>query len=403
MEPAAQGRHRRGDSPGHAGAGLDVRPRAGNAPWVAWWMFALAAVLQVYLGGPYIRGAWQRLLQGSSNMDTLIALGTSTAFLYSAVHLLLGSFHEAHFFMDAGIILTLITLGKFLEVRSRGTAGEAIERLLDLSPRTARGDPRQRRGRDSPGRSPARGSHPGPAGRDDPGRRRRGRRAGRASTNRCLPVSRCRWTRTRETASPEAPATATACSWSRPDGLAAKAPWSRWCGWCWKRRAPRRAFSGWPTGSRAYFVPAVLAIALATLLGWGLVAGDWSKGFICAAAVLIIACPCALGLATPMAVAVATGRGAREGLFVREASAFERMDRLTTIVFDKTGTLTEGKPSVVDVQAVDGWDRERLLSVAAAAESGSEHPLAQALLPYCLRPRRRGLPGDSRAGRHGEG
>src|SRR5262249_55497996 len=132
----------------------------------------------------------------------------------------------------------------------------------------------------------------------------------------------------------------------------------------------------------AYFVPVVLVIALATLLGWGFIGGNWSQAVLNAAAVLIIACPCALGLATPMAVAVATARGAKAGLFIREASAFERMDQLATIVLDKTGTVTEGKPSVVDVFSANGWDRNRLLSVAAAAESGSEHPLARALAPY---------------------
>ena len=110
-------------------------------------------------------------------------------------------------------------------------------------------------------------------------------------------------------------------------------------------------------------------IALATLAGWGLISGGWSRAVLNAAAVLIIACPCALGLATPMAVAVATSRGARAGLFVREASAFERMDRLATIVFDKTGTLTEGKPTVVETLALPGWDRDRLLRPPRQAAS----------------------------------
>src|SRR5262245_17248690 len=120
------------------GYGSMFVPSLAYASWVGWCMFGLASVLQVYLGGPYLKGAWQRLLQRSSNMDTLIALGTSTAFLYSTVHMLLGHVHQAHFFMDSGIILTLITLGKYLEVRSRSTAGEAIERLLDMTPKTAR-------------------------------------------------------------------------------------------------------------------------------------------------------------------------------------------------------------------------------------------------------------------------
>jgi Cu+-exporting ATPase len=132
----------------------------------------------------------------------------------------------------------------------------------------------------------------------------------------------------------------------------------------------------------AHFVPAVLLIALATLLAWGALGGDWSRGALSAAAVLIIACPCALGLATPMAVAVATSRGARSGLFVRDASAFERMDRIASVVFDKTGTLTVGMPSVAEVWTTPGWDRERLLELAAAAESASEHPLARALAPF---------------------
>jgi Cu+-exporting ATPase len=133
------------------------------------------------------------------------------------------------------------------------------------------------------------------------------------------------------------------------------------------------------------FVPAVLGVALLTLIGWGVVGHDWSKGVLNAAAVLIIACPCALGLATPMAVAVATGRGARAGLLVREASAFERMDRIKRVGFDKTGTITEGKPSVVDVFAVEGLDRDEVLRLAGAAESGSEHPLARALAEYRVR------------------
>jgi Cu+-exporting ATPase len=127
------------------------------------------------------------------------------------------------------------------------------------------------------------------------------------------------------------------------------------------------------------FVPVVLGIALVTLLGWGVGRGSWEEGVLNAAAVLIIACPCALGLATPMAVAVATGRGAREGLLVREASAFERMDGLRMVILDKTGTVTEGKPTVTDVWAVEGFDPHEMARLAGAAEAGSEHPLARAV------------------------
>ncbi len=354
----------------------------GRGVVVAWTMFTLAAALQVYLGGPYYRGAWSRLKQRSSNMDTLIALGTSTAFGFSAAHLLSGRVHEAHYFMDAGIILTLITLGKFLEVRSKGSAGAAIERLLDLAPKTARvlrdGAEREvplaevRRGdrvRVRPGETiPVDGlvvegdssvDEAMLTGESQPVDKRAGDRVTGATLNGdgTLVVVAQRLGRE-----------------SALEGIVRLVREAQGSKAGVQRLADRIA---------SWFVPVVLVVALLTLVGWGLIGGRWQSGFLNAAAVLIIACPCALGLATPMAVAVATGRGARDGLLVREASAFERMDRLNAVVLDKTGTITEGKPSVTDVFVVPGWDRDQLLRLAADAESGSEHPLAVALVPFC--------------------
>ncbi len=353
----------------------------GHGAWIGWAMFALATPLQVYLGGPYLVGAWQRLKQGSSNMDTLIALGSFSAYSYSLYHLLAGHAHQAHFFMDAGIILTLITLGKFLEARSRGIASAAIERLLDLAPKTARvvldGREEER---------PLAEVHKGDRVRVRPGEAIpvdgeviEGSSSVDESmlTGEPIPVEKGPGDRvTGATLNGDGTLLIEAQRLGRESALEGIV------------RLVREAMGSKASVQRladtiaSWFVPIVLAVALLTLLGWGLIGGRWSDGVLNAAAVLIIACPCALGLATPMAVAVATGRGAKAGLLVREASAFERMNRLSTIVLDKTGTVTEGKPKVTDVFAVDGWDRDRVLRLAGAAEAGSEHPLARAVTEH---------------------
>ncbi|MBX6314159.1 MAG: copper-translocating P-type ATPase [Isosphaeraceae bacterium] len=353
----------------------------GHAAWIGWVMLALATPLQVYLGGPYLRGAWERLQQGSSNMDTLIALGTSTAFGYSLYHLLAGHIHEAHYFMDAGIILTLITLGKFLEVRSKGTAAAAIERLLDLAPKTAR-VVRDGQEHEVPLAEVRVGDlvrvRPGEAIPVD-GRVVEGNSDVDESmlTGESMPVAKHPGDKvTGATQNGDGTLLIEAQRLGRDSALEGIIRLVR------EAQGSKAGVQRLADVIASWFVPIVLGIALLTLLGWGLLAGRWGEGVLNAAAVLIIACPCALGLATPMAVAVATGRGARAGLLVRDASAFERMDRIKTVVLDKTGTVTEGHPTVTDVFAADGWDRDRLLRVAAAAEAGSEHPLARALAPY---------------------
>ena len=354
---------------------------ASRALAIGWGMFGLAAVLQVYLGTPYYRGAWARLRQGSANMDSLIALGTSTAFGFSLARLVAGHAHDAHSFMDAGIILTLITLGKYLEARSKGAAGAAIERLLDLAPRLAR----VVRG-GSEVEVPLAEVRPGESVRVRPGESvpLDGRVVeGESSVDESMltgesdPVTRRPGDRVAgATRNGDGTLLVEADQLGKESALAAIVRLVR------DAQSSKADVQRLADAVSARFVPAVLLVAVATLLAWGTLGHDWTRGTLNAAAVLIIACPCALGLATPMAVAVASGRGARGGLLVREASAFERMDRIGAVAFDKTGTITRGRPSIVEVTAGEGFDRETLLRLAAAADAGSEHPIARALVEH---------------------
>jgi P-type Cu+ transporter len=353
----------------------------GHASWIGWTMLVLAAVLEVYLGGPYFLGAWNRLRQKSTNMDTLIALGTLSAFGYSVAGLLSGHTQDAHFFMDAGIILTLVTLGKYLEARSRGVAGEAIERLLDLAPKRAKVVrdgvemdiplAEVRKGdlvRIRPGESvPVDGSVVEGESEVDEA----------MLTGESMPVQKAASDRvTGGTTNGDGTLLVRAERLGSESALAGIVRMVR------EAQGSKADVQRLADRVASVFVPVVLGIAVVTVLGWGLVVGSWGMGFLSGTAVLLIACPCALGLATPMAVAVATGRGAKLGILVRDASAFERMDRVKVVVFDKTGTVTEGRPTIVEVLPQPGWTSERLLQVAAAAESPSEHPLARVFAPY---------------------
>lgn len=352
-----------------------------HATWVGWVMFALALPVQVYLGWPYVRGALARARFGQTNMDTLIALGTTSAFLYSTYHLLAGHLHQAHFFLDSALILTLITLGKWMEARSRGVAGEAIERLLDLAPKFAR-LVRGAEERDVPVSELRRGDRvrvrPGEAVPVD-GVIVEGESSVDESmlTGESMPVpKRAGEPVTGGTLNTDGALLVEATRLGRDSVLQNLVRLVR------VAQASKAGVERLADRVSSVFVPVVLVIAALTLLAFGLLRGNWNQGILNAAAVLIIACPCALGLATPMAVAVATSRGARLGLLVRDASVFESIDKLRLVAFDKTGTLTEGRPSVVEVATCAPWTRESLLSITGAAERDSEHPLARALVPY---------------------
>jgi Cu+-exporting ATPase len=355
-----------------------------QAPWVNFAFLALALPVQIVVGRDFYRGAWNALRNRSANMDVLVALGSTVAFLYSVavtVAMALGSHALGHhvYYETAAVILTLIKLGKLLEVRAKGRTGAAIERLLSLEPKRARVE-RDGREVEIPASDVRVGDRvavrPGEAFPVD-GRVIEGRSTADESllTGESLPVEklsgstvvggslngsgflRIEATRVgRETALQQIVRLVEQAQGS-------KAPI--------QRLADRVS---------AVFVPAVIVIALVTFAAWLVSGAGFTAALVRLVAVLVIACPCALGLATPTAVMVGSGRGAELGILFREAAALEQAETLRAVVFDKTGTLTEGKASLTDVVPAAGWTENDVLRFAAALESRSEHPLAGAVV-----------------------
>lgn len=374
-----------------------------HAPWVNWLLLGLAAPVQILVGGAFYRGSWHALRNRSATMDVLVAMGTSAAFAYSLVVTVALSFRVADFgdhvyYETAAVILTLVALGKWLEARARGETGAAIRALAGLRPATAR---RLREGREEvvPVSAVAVGDElvvrPGESFPAD-GVVVTGNSAADESmlTGESLPVDK----------GPGDPVTGGTLNQGgmltvRATRVGADTALSRIIRMVRDAQASRAPIQRQVDRVSAVFVPVVVVVALATLAVWWLAVGaGFTSGMIRMVAVLVIACPCALGLATPTAVVVGTGRGARRGILYRDARALEQARGLGVVVLDKTGTVTVGKPTVTDVVAVrpagspPGTGEENaeddLLWLAAAAERGSEHPLAAAVVAAA---RERGL------------
>ena len=352
------------------------------------WQFVLATPLQLYVGWPYLTGAWRGVRRGAANMDTLIALGTGAAYLagvWEVAHYAFLKFSAGHeamagmYFADAAMILTFISLGKFLETKARGRASQAIRKLLDLSP------PEATVLRD--GRPQRLGVGAVPAGETilvRPGEKiplDAKVLSGASSvdqswlTGESIPVDKQPGDEVfAGTINLQGSLTAEVL---RPAAKSALAQVIELV-----RRAQESKTDVGRLADRvvARFVPVVLAIAAATLLVWGLAGGDWPTAFECTVAVLVVACPCALGLATPTAVLVASGRGAENGILIKDAHALELGAQIDTIVLDKTGTVTLGRPAVTAVEPAEGVSPEELLSTAATAEQLSQHPLGAAVV-----------------------
>lgn len=344
-----------------------------------WLQLLLATPVQFWIGARFYRGAWHALRGGGANMDVLVVLGTSMAWALSAVVTVAG-LHQHIYFEAGAAVITLVLLGKLLEARAKAQTSEAIEALVRLQPKTARverdgsvvelavellmpGDVFiVRSGENVPvdGEVLSGESDLNEAmltGESMPVTKRAGDKLF-AATQNGAGMLRCKATGVGEQT------LLAGIIRMVESAQGSKAPV--------QRLADRIS---------AIFVPVVCTIALATFIVWWLLGAGFATALINAVAVLVIACPCALGLATPTAIMVGTGEGARAGILIRNAEALERAERITVLALDKTGTLTLGHPTVVEVVAL-GVSTAEAIRLAASLEQGSEHPLARAVLSH---------------------
>ncbi|WP_343502177.1 heavy metal translocating P-type ATPase [Alloyangia pacifica] len=364
------------------------------ADWIGhrlfgWVQFALATPV-VILCWPFFKRGWASIINRSPNMWTLIALGTGAAYVFSIVSLLApGLFPEAMrdgmgmtpvYFEAAAVILVLVLVGQVMELAARERTGDAIRALLDLAPKTAR---RVTDGteEDVPLDDVASGDilrvRPGESVPAD-GVVTEGRSSVDESmiTGEPVPVEKTQ-------GEPVTGGTLnkTGSFLMRAENVGSETTLSRIVEMVSKAQRSRAPIQAMADRVAAYFVPAVVGVAVLAFLAWTVFGPSpaLSYAFVAAVSVLIIACPCALGLATPMSIMVATGRGAQAGVLIRDAEALERFSKVDVLVVDKTGTLTEGKPTLTDAEPAEGTDKIELLAFAAALERGSEHPLAEAI------------------------
>ena len=370
---------------------LNFLPMAvSHSGWIKWLMLALALPVQVYVGAQFYRGAYQSLRNGTANMDVLVVLGTSTAFLYS-LPVTFGWISGHVYFETAAVIITLIRLGKLLESRAKGRTSEAIKKLMGLQAKTARVI-RDGREMDIPIDEVIVGDivivRPGEKIPVD-GVVIEGRSSVDESmlTGESLPVEKT-------AGSAVIGATLNKLGLIKFEATkigkdTALAQIIRLVEEAQGSKAPIQKLVDVIS---AYFVPTVIVIAIITFAAWLLfgpplpVNSDmtpFTRAMIHMVAVLVIACPCAMGLATPTAVMVGTGKGAGLGVLFKTSSVLERAGKINMVVLDKTGTITRGQPSVTDIRVVNPqYSENELLFLAASVERGSEHPLGEAIVAH---------------------
>jgi Cu+-exporting ATPase len=357
-------------------------------PWIE---LILATPVVLWGGWPFFQRGWASLVNRSTNMFTLIAMGTGVAYGYSLIATMRPQIFPADFrgmngqpevyFEAAAAITTLVLLGQVLELRARSRTSAAIRALLDLSPKTARVISDDGGEKDVPLELVKLGNRlrvrPGERVPVD-GRVLHGRSAVDESmiTGESAPVEKTNGSRVIG-----ATVNGTGSFTMRAERVGSHTMLAQIVQLVSRAQRSRAPIQRLADKVAAWFVPAVIGAAAVTFVVWALVGPPprLAHALVNAVAVLIIACPCALGLATPMAIMVGTGRGASAGVLIRNAEALERLEKVDTLVVDKTGTLTEGKPSVTSVVSV-GLEKKELLRIAASLERASEHPLAAAIL-----------------------
>lgn len=344
---------------------------------VHWTSFILATPVQFYAGFQFYRGAYKALKNGSANMDVLVSLGTLSAYFYSIVLMFQNSMHS--YFEVSAVLITLVILGKTLEARAKGKTSEAIKKLMGLQAKTARVI-RDGVEQDIPLEAVETGDlvlvRPGEKIPVD-GVVKEGSSAVDESmlTGESIPVSK-------QPGDTVIGATINKNGFLKFEATkvgkdTALAQIIRLVEEAQGSKAPIQRVADQVS---AYFVPVVVALAIITGVVWYVLSGDFARALVGFVSVLVIACPCALGLATPTAIMVGTGKGAEKGILIKGGEHLEKTHKITAIVLDKTGTITKGQPEVTDVLAVNGFDNREILSVAGSAEKQSEHPLAEAIV-----------------------
>jgi Cu+-exporting ATPase len=371
--------------------GLPLRAWIGES-LATWLEFGLATPVVVWAAIPFFERAWASFINRSPNMWTLIAIGVGTAYVFSVVATFLPDIFPHSFRMHGGsvpvyfeaaaVIVTLVFLGQILELRARERTGSAIRALLDLAPKTARRVAEDGTETDVPLDEIVAGDRlrvrPGESVPVD-GIVLEGRSSIDESmlTGEPVPVEK-----TEHDAVTGGTLNRNGTLMIKAEKVGADTVLSQIVGMVASAQRSRAPIQGLADRVAAWFVPAVVLVAIIAFIVWSLVGPEPSMiyGLVAAVSVLIIACPCALGLATPMSIMTATGRGAHAGVLIKDAEALERFAAVDTLIVDKTGTLTEGKPRLTDLVAQPGFAEDELLALAASLEKGSEHPLAEAIV-----------------------